>query len=218
MARHETHQDRVTAREPVLALARSRRRAGDAHRSRRDRQRPPRPPSPAAPASPCLAVSRTTGFQVKVGSSPATRWACPATARSSPGRSRSASRTPRRSSSSTPTRAASPKRASRSCARSEAATSPTSCRRRARSVKLQPYFGKTVQFPLETTITVKKGDDDRADRAHLGARRWRSASATTPPGGRAARRSQCTSTSTPDGSDADRLARCSTTACTRPRA
>jgi hypothetical protein len=24
--------------------------------------------------------------------------------------------------------------------------------------KLQPYFGKTVQFPLETTIKVKKGD------------------------------------------------------------
>ena len=25
-------------------------------------------------------------------------------------------------------------------------------------MKLQPYFGKTVQFPLETTIKVKKGD------------------------------------------------------------
>jgi hypothetical protein len=25
-------------------------------------------------------------------------------------------------------------------------------------VKLQPYFGKSVQFPLETTIKVKKGD------------------------------------------------------------
>ena len=25
-------------------------------------------------------------------------------------------------------------------------------------VKLQPYFGKTAQFPLETTLTVKKGD------------------------------------------------------------
>ncbi|HEX7609355.1 MAG TPA: hypothetical protein VF380_01665 [Solirubrobacteraceae bacterium] len=25
-------------------------------------------------------------------------------------------------------------------------------------VKLQPYFGKTAQFPLETTIPVKKGD------------------------------------------------------------
>jgi hypothetical protein len=24
-------------------------------------------------------------------------------------------------------------------------------------VKLQPYFGKTAQFPLETTIPVKKG-------------------------------------------------------------
>ena len=26
------------------------------------------------------------------------------------------------------------------------------------SVKLQPYFGKTAQFPLEKTLTVKKGD------------------------------------------------------------
>jgi hypothetical protein len=26
-------------------------------------------------------------------------------------------------------------------------------------VKLKPYFGKTVQFPLETTIKVKKGDE-----------------------------------------------------------
>ncbi|HYM54104.1 MAG TPA: hypothetical protein VES97_01980, partial [Solirubrobacteraceae bacterium] len=25
-------------------------------------------------------------------------------------------------------------------------------------VKLEPYFGKTAQFPLETTIPVKKGD------------------------------------------------------------
>jgi hypothetical protein len=25
-------------------------------------------------------------------------------------------------------------------------------------VKLQPYFGKTAQFPLETTLSVKKGD------------------------------------------------------------
>jgi hypothetical protein len=25
-------------------------------------------------------------------------------------------------------------------------------------VKLQPYFGKTAQFPLETTLPVKKGD------------------------------------------------------------
>ena len=25
-------------------------------------------------------------------------------------------------------------------------------------MKLEPYFGKTAQFPLETTIPVKKGD------------------------------------------------------------
>ena len=25
-------------------------------------------------------------------------------------------------------------------------------------IKLQPYFGKTAQFPLETTLPVKKGD------------------------------------------------------------
>ena len=36
-------------------------------------------------------------------------------------------------------------------------------------VKLEPYFGKTAQFPLETTLPVKKGDVDRPDRALLGA-------------------------------------------------
>ena len=28
-------------------------------------------------------------------------------------------------------------------------------------VKLEPYFGKTAQFPLETTLAVKKGDVSR---------------------------------------------------------
>ena len=36
-------------------------------------------------------------------------------------------------------------------------------------VKLKSYFGKTVQFPLETTIKVKKGDEIALTRADLGA-------------------------------------------------
>src|SRR5947209_1242386 len=40
------------------------------------------------------------------------------------------------------------------------ATSPATVPSCASSppVKLQPYFGKTAQFPLETTLKVKKGD------------------------------------------------------------
>jgi len=37
-------------------------------------------------------------------------------------------------------------------------TSPTSWSRRARWSSCSPIIGKTAQFPLETTIPVKKGD------------------------------------------------------------
>ena len=47
--------------------SRCRRLAGDADRSRRDGATTPAT-APSCPGNPCLAVSRTTGFQVKVGS------------------------------------------------------------------------------------------------------------------------------------------------------
>jgi len=62
-------------------------------------------------------------------------------------------------------------------------------------VKLQPYFGKTAQFPLETTIPVKKGDV-----VALAVPSWAPALALGFGGDtswRASRpKSQCTSTST----------------------
>ncbi len=112
---------------------------------------------PSCPASPCLAVSRTTGFQAKVGSS------------------NKPLSTPRAGSivawtitlgkpNATQikffnTNEGGPSEAGIAILRPVAkprltykliASSPT--------VKLEPYFGKTVQFPLETTIKVKKGD------------------------------------------------------------
>ena len=51
----------------ALALALPGGGARHAHRSRRAPADHARRPSPAVPPAPCLAVSRTTGFQVKVG-------------------------------------------------------------------------------------------------------------------------------------------------------
>ncbi len=56
----------------ALALVAARGRARDAHRSRRDPRHHARHRA-QLPGSPCLAVSRTTGFQVKVGNGHATR-------------------------------------------------------------------------------------------------------------------------------------------------
>jgi hypothetical protein len=112
---------------------------------------------PSCPATPCLAVSRTTGFQVKVGTvhnplsvtKPGTlvAWTI-ALGAPSPAQIKFfnaneggvaeagiAVLAPQRSPNLT---------------YKLVAVSP--------SVKLQPYFGKTAQFPLETTIPVKKGE------------------------------------------------------------
>jgi hypothetical protein len=62
-------------------------------------------------------------------------------------------------------------------------------------VKLEPYFGKTAQFPLETTLQVKKGDivaltvPSWAPALALGFTKATSWRASRP-------KSQCTSTST----------------------
>jgi hypothetical protein len=112
---------------------------------------------PSCPSSPCLAVSRTTGFQARVG---------PA---------RSLLTVPRTGtivawtiSLGKPTATQIKFFNTNEGGEAEAgiailrpqkkpnlayklvASSPT--------VKLQPYFGKTAQFPLETTLPVKKGD------------------------------------------------------------
>ena len=115
------------------------------------------PTVPSCPASPCLAVSRTTGFQVKVGpahnplSAPrsgtivawtimlgkpnATQIKFFNTNEGGPAEAGIAILRPQ------------PKP---NLTYKLIAQSPL--------IKLQPYFGKTAQFPLETTIPVKKGD------------------------------------------------------------
>jgi hypothetical protein len=112
---------------------------------------------PSCPTSPCLAVSRTTGFQVKVGKV----------------------RNPL-----SPTRAGTivawtitlgkpnatqikffnaneggPAEAGIAVLRAQKTPNLTyKLIAQSPLVKLQPYVGKTAQFPLETTIAVKKGD------------------------------------------------------------
>jgi hypothetical protein len=112
---------------------------------------------PSCPASPCLAVSRTTGFQVKVGSN------------------NKPLSTPRAGSivawtitlgkpNATQikffnTNEGGPAEAGIAILRP--VTGPRLTYKLIGSgptVKLEPYFGKTAQFPLETAIKVKKGD------------------------------------------------------------
>jgi hypothetical protein len=112
---------------------------------------------PSCPGSPCLAVSRTTGFQVKVGtahnplavprSGTIVAWTVvlgkPTTSQikffnaNEGGVSEAGIAILR----------AQPKP---NLTYKLIAQSPP--------VKLQPYFGQTAQFPLETTLAVKKGD------------------------------------------------------------
>src|SRR6202050_1102024 len=112
---------------------------------------------PSCPTSPCLAVSRTTGFQVKV-----------ATATNLLRAPRNGTLLPGPITLGKPTASQVKFFDANEGGESEAgiailqplpkpnltykliASSPV--------VKLTPYFGKTAQFPLETTIPVKKGD------------------------------------------------------------
>ncbi len=112
---------------------------------------------PSCPASPCLAVSRTTGFQVKVGSA-----SNPLSA-------------PRKGTIVAWTITLGKPNATQikffdanEGGVSEAGIAILAPQHKpnltyklvAQSplVKLEPYFGETAQFPLETTIPVKKGD------------------------------------------------------------
>jgi hypothetical protein len=112
---------------------------------------------PSCPGSPCLAVSRTTGFQVKVGtthnplSAPKTGTIVAWTITLGK-----------------PTATQIKFFDANEGGASEAGIAVLRAQKTPKltyklvasgpPVKLQPYFGQTVQFPLTTTIPVKKGD------------------------------------------------------------
>jgi hypothetical protein len=115
------------------------------------------PTTPSCPASPCLAVSRTTGFQVKVATN--------TTLMSAPKAGSIVAWTITLGKPNATqikffnANEGGPAEAGIAILRAEKkpnltwrliASSPT--------VKLEKYFGKTVQFPLETTLKVRKGD------------------------------------------------------------
>ncbi len=112
---------------------------------------------PSCPASPCLAVSRTTGFQVKVATN-TTLMSAPK-AGSIVAWTITLGRPNATQVKFFNANEGGPAEAGIAILRAEkkpnltwklVASSPT--------VKLEKYFGKTAQFPLETTIKVKKGD------------------------------------------------------------
>ncbi len=112
---------------------------------------------PSCPASPCLAVSRTTGFQVKVATN-TTLMDAPK-AGSVVAWSITLGKPNSTQTKFFNTNEGGAAEAGIAILRAEkspnltyklVAASPT--------VKLEKYFGKTAQFPLETTIKVKKGD------------------------------------------------------------
>jgi hypothetical protein len=112
---------------------------------------------PSCPASPCLAVSRTTGFQVKVATN-TTLMDAPK-AGSVVGWTITLGKPNATQIKFFNANEGGAAEAGIAVLRAEKkpnltykliASSPT--------VKLEKYFGKTVQFPLETTIKVRKGD------------------------------------------------------------
>ncbi len=113
--------------------------------------------TPSCPSSPCLAVSRTTGFQVKVG-----------TATSILSVPRTGTIVAWTISLGKPnttqikyfnTNEGGPSEAGIAVLRPQAKPNLTyKLIAQSPLVKLEPYFGKTAQFPLETTLNVKKGD------------------------------------------------------------
>lgn len=113
--------------------------------------------TPSCPGSPCLAVSRTTGFQVKVGtatnilSAPRTGTIVAWTI--SLGKPNATQIKFFNSNEGGPSEAA--------IAVLRPQPKPNLTYKliaQGPLVKLEPYFGKTAQFPLETTLKVKKGD------------------------------------------------------------
>jgi hypothetical protein len=112
---------------------------------------------PSCPASPCLAVSRTTGFQVKVGansnlvSAPRAGTIVAWTIQlGKPSATQVKFFNANEGGASEAGIAILRAQKKPNLTYKLIAQSP--------AVKLQPYFGKTAQFPLERTLTVKKGD------------------------------------------------------------
>jgi hypothetical protein len=112
---------------------------------------------PSCPATPCLAVSRTTGFQVKVGavghplsaprSGSVVAWTI---ALGKPNATQIKFFNANEGG---------PAEAGIAVLRPQPRPNLTyKLVAQSPPVKLEPYFGKTAQFPLETTIPVKKGD------------------------------------------------------------
>src|SRR5438094_9029984 len=119
---------------------------------------PTTPPTvPSCPTTPCLAVSRTTGFQVKVGaahnflavprSGTIVAWTITL---AKPNASQIKFFNANEGGASEAAIAILRAQPKPNLTFKLIAQSPT--------VKLQPYFGKTAQFPLERTIQVRKGD------------------------------------------------------------
>jgi hypothetical protein len=111
---------------------------------------------PSCPASPCLAVSRTTGFQVKVGTERSLLTAPRAgtivawtITLGDPNATQIKYFDANEGGPSEAGIAILAPQAKPNLTYKLVAQSPL--------IKLQPYFGKTAQFPLETTIPVKKG-------------------------------------------------------------
>jgi hypothetical protein len=115
------------------------------------------PTVPSCPASPCLAVSRTTGFQVKVGATHnplmATRsgtivaWTIML---GKPSATQIKFFNANEGGVAEAGIAVLRPQSSPNLSYKLVSQSPL--------VKLQPFFGQTAQFPLENTLTVKKGD------------------------------------------------------------
>jgi hypothetical protein len=112
---------------------------------------------PSCPASPCLAVSRTTGFQVKVATThnplSAPRSGTIVAWTITLGKPNATQIKFFNANEGGPAEAG--------IAILRAVPKPNLTYKliaQGPMVKLQPYFGKTAQFPLETTIPVKKGD------------------------------------------------------------
>jgi hypothetical protein len=116
------------------------------------------PPSvPSCPASPCLAVSRTTGFQVKVGSSrrPLTSPRSGSIVAWTISLGRPNATQVKFFNANEGGEAEAGLAILRPVAKPNLtykliSSSPT--------IKLKPYFGKTAQFPLERTLAIRKGD------------------------------------------------------------
>jgi hypothetical protein len=112
---------------------------------------------PSCPSSPCLAVSRTTGFQARVGparsllsvprSGTIVAWTI---SLGKPSATQIKFFNTNEGGEAEAGIAILRPQKKPNLAYKLLASSPT--------VKLQPYFGKTAQFPLEATLPVKKGD------------------------------------------------------------